>query len=78
MAAATLASTRYIQGIAKVFNFTAAANTNTFTFKDPVKAWNVTNLTDGTTADASYVASTGVFTFNIPSGTPDLQLTIYQ
>lgn len=76
MAAATLANNLSGQGIIKVFSFTSVADASTFSYTGPVKSWSVTNKTDGTTLSASFSSGDQLFTFNIPSGTPNADLWI--
>ncbi len=74
MGAATLANNSSGQGIIKVFSFTSVADASTFAYSGPVKSWQVTNKTDGTTLSAAF--ATGTFTFKVPSGTPDADLWV--
>ena len=75
MAAATLASSSEGQSIVRVFKFTALADTNTFAYGGPAKAWWVATTSSSSAAvQASY--SSGTFTFKVSSGTPDAALFI--
>lgn len=76
MADATLVTTfEKGSGLIRAYHFSSVATGSTFTCKENVKAWWISNKTTADAVTATFVASTGVFTITVANN-PDIVLFI--
>lgn len=64
------------QGLCRIIKISACVTSDTVSYKDPVRAWVVTNRTTADAVTATYSTTTQLFTI-VVANTPDVDLIVF-